>query len=124
MQDNDDFLKSLKQSYYGEALDLLQSALDSLNIGGETNFDEVMRAIHSIKGSAQICGLAQYAALVHELEDRIINSPNKTTEPKKFLTVVKTTLEEFKRYTDALSSNDQLQTKRSLAQLRIQVKSL
>lgn len=71
-QDDQDFLESLRKDFIDETFDLLLKCEESL-LNFEKNFDrtyfqEYMRIIHSIKGSARAVEFDSIASTIHLIE--------------------------------------------------------
>ncbi len=75
-----EFLQSLKKDFYIETMDSIEKA-ESLLLNFESKQDELSlldykRILHSIKGSAKAIDEAEFALLVHKVEDSILKDKN------------------------------------------------
>lgn len=73
--EDQEFLKSLKEDFYVETLDSFEkseaSLLDFESTQNELKKLEYKRILHSVKGSAKAVGEDHFAKVVHQVEDSL-----------------------------------------------------
>lgn len=79
---DDELVRTLQNTFYDESSDLFstieQCLLELENRNDEESRTKLMRALHSIKGSAKAVGFKNLSAFAHELENAFLKpSSNK-----------------------------------------------
>ena len=107
LNDDDDleFLQSLKNDFYTETQESLEKCEASLlnyeSTKSELSILDYKRTLHSIKGSAKAVDEADFALLVHKIEDTIAGNKDAT-----FFDINFKFLDFAKNYIDSLKTNE------------------
>jgi len=109
MVDDDDdleFLKSLQEEFFAEALDAFED-MESLllNINSSDDKDEklkeLMRLLHSMKGSAHATDLPDMATYIHKIESNCAG-----TIDESFVDTALQSIDVLKEYVQCLKDDD------------------
>lgn len=89
---DDDVIKSLREVFYAETLEHLDSSESAILILEQSWNDfyvqELQRALHNIKGSGRAVGLEPFCRVAHDLESALMSADFKRSHIGQFLEAV------------------------------------
>ena len=110
MVEEDEFLKELEREFYGESestLQFLEENFLSFETTGDVNtIDEVNKALHSMKGSAQAVDLEMLGSFLHKFETYV--QENYSGDRKIFVSDCLSYTDRLKEYIQHLSDGQEV----------------